>query len=461
MRKRGPSIGVRDSVKKYFLTSDMMGEEHHKKLSAESEEVRKQRNQVLKENNDLIDKEMKRLYEYGSHILRRDKSKRKNWRGAIAGGLVGLGVGLGLYTPFKEPVEKTASVIYFSGESAKRVGEEALHLKDLITGRKDSDEIEKAQRQFVKSDSEYFENLRELLNQHKKNIDSNKERISEMRNIAEGFGRYMHNAPGFETVDESEFGNLRKKLNSLMSRPFQSQEEIDSRLSKEYETNYNSLLQIAENADKMKSLNKREIEDLTKKIASSVSTLETINQKDAQRLDKYLNETNELYDLTRGMRNLQTGEIREGSPEYKRLVEIGEKYNLNRDSADYFGKLIAEGLGALIGLYGASKGSKVGRRFIPGRRLDVEKETRRYLEDNVDALVTQKEASQRRNGLEEKVSVGLILFFLAGGFIFNNRMTGNVIKENVGGSLPIINSIIILGLFISLIYFVSKKKFYK
>jgi hypothetical protein len=196
----------------------------------------------------------------------------------------------------------------------------------------------------------------------------------------------------------------------------------------------------------------------------AAETMGKINEGDKKELERQLKDTNDLYSITKGMRNLKTGQIKEGSKEYEQLIALGKKYDLDKDSADYTGRMIAYGIGAIAAAYGA----KLGRRVVkvvplPGgkSKFSIEDETKRYLEGRIGEPERDRNEGRKKSGLENSLTIIIVLATFILALTMNFNFTGFSVKtmaSPVGFSLS--NTILLLWIGF-LFIFITSRHIYK
>ncbi len=417
------------------------------------------------EEEKIIADERERLMPYGEHVIKGHKKhiKRSGLRNYLIGGLAFGSATFGAFERYAhDPIKQTATIAIYTGNAVKKLSSAAANLGKRLTGKSDSKEIKEAAQEFAKADEQYFQGLRGTLGVYQRNIDDREHKIHELMTLSEEFGRISRNAPGYQSLRESGFTSLRDKINSLMTQAIgaQSKGEINDRLSREYETKFNELLKMVAAAEKKRDLNKEEIAKLSKKMAEAAQTMGKLNEQDKRRLTQYVNDTNELYGLTKGMRQLNTGQIRQGSREYNELVSLGKKYQLNVDNADQTANAIAYGIGALLSLYVGRIGGGLGRRFLPTGRFNLEKTTDDYIKQQ---LAQQAAEKKRKNGpsLDEKLTIIVALSALFTVALLNAKVSGFSIADNISLQAFNLTNIIMLLIVLFLVAVILYEKIFK
>lgn len=424
---------------------------------AAKQERARQKELELEEQRHL-DEEARPLAEamrYGIKKHKRHGRVGKLARITVAGALA-AGAAFGTYeaTGAREAVQNTARIAVYVGQAPERLGKAASHLVQTVSGG-DKKRIAEAQSEFKKADEAYFTSLRSTLDEYRTNIENREDAIKQMTRLADGFGRVAQKAPGYQTLQETGVTGLRNKINALFARPFQSQEEIENRLSPEFNKNYNELLKMAEEADQKKSLNREEINALAKKMKETAKTMGKVNEADKARLKTLVEDTNRLYEFTRGMERLSTGEIRAKTPEYQNLVQLGNKYGLNDDEADKLSRMLAYGVGVAIAAAGAYAGGKVGR-LIPQSRLDVDQTARDFVKQK-----RRREPQPQKGGLEDKVETAILLLAGIAILFATSRISAFAIADGNPQPLPTGVLTILLACILAAFLFVTFRHFYK
>lgn len=369
---------------------------------------------------------------YDAEVHRRQPFRQWIKRRAIPGILVG-GVLFGGYeTTVKEPLQRTAEVTL---SALRAVGNLGRATARLIPGNKDVSAIEDIQ----KKEQKYLEGLNEMLNTYKENLRNRQAALNEMRTAVEGFGRMAEKTPGYQTFRGTGLPALREKINSFMARPFQEKDATEHRLSEDYAGKFNELLDIVGNADAKKKVDIRKVQELVKTLKSQSDQLGRLNSQEIAELEEKLRDVNAMYDISEGFRGLTPSQIKGRSPEYQRLQNLGKKYGLDVSPQDTTAWMIANGVGALLALYGYRKGSKWGNRLIPRGDVTIEQVARdyatkhsNYLENRVEKKGSRQDkpphgsGSKLEGGISVIIAAGAILSLIA----LSSSLTGNVVSSS-------------------------------